>query len=403
MAFYSPTENGKFSAPIHVTALLKLFFPNLDFRYYEVKLLGADNIAQIGWADLAFEPHSSAGEGVGDDLHSWAYDGNRVLRWYKACSETWGERWNPDSIVGCLADLDTGTLKFTLDGKDMGVCYANISFVGGLRPAMTASLPWASEFNFGIKGHDSFWLTPPAGYRGIGELINLHNSKMELTAVLNASSAGDEDDDQAALLSKSQAIKPVHKLSKLRPFIKSGLADATVESEKVVKAHFNYPTVIADRCSIVKPSKYYFEVKIVTVQKQPQRPNAVAVGIIDKAFDGRSNSGIGVGDCQHSWAFDDLGRVSVAGKWSEEKEKSFKAGDVIGVAINKEETSCSVTFYVNGQEKAKIESINVSYAAVPAVSLVGNCTVDLNFGATDFAQDVPEGHAPLNAWLSDRK
>jgi hypothetical protein len=489
--------------PVKRLIFLKFLF---FFRYYEVKLLGVDNVAQIGWADLSFEPHSSSGEGVGDDLHSWyvwffpppppcpcllslspslllstrpsllppssplflssdsfpffpyllsppsflpqkvslvfvlrstfpfslsliprsllssspspllssplpssfsfpfhrAYDGNRVLRWYKAVSETWGERWTPDSVVGCLADLDTGTLQFSLDGRPMGVCYSNIAFVGGLRPAMTASLPWASEFNFGDKGVESFWYPPPEGYRPIGELISLHQTKTDLASLLAATVGGDEDSPSS--LSRSQAIKPLSKVDHIIVGIKSGLGDAYIEEKTTAVANFNYPTVIADRCLIRNPGKFYFEAELVTLQRQPQRPNSVAVGLVDKAFDGRSSSGKGVGDCTHSWAVDDLGRISEAGVWSSSKSgKFFKTGDVLGVAIDKGEETSAFYVYVGGVEVAKVEGIRTSHAAVPALSLVGGCKVSLNFGGKDFEGKIPEGYEPLNSWLQEQK
>jgi hypothetical protein len=33
---------------------------------------------QLGWATPSFEPDAVEGDGVGDDMNSWAYDGNRV-------------------------------------------------------------------------------------------------------------------------------------------------------------------------------------------------------------------------------------------------------------------------------------------------------------------------------------
>lgn len=288
----------------------------------------------------------------------------------------------------------------------MGVCYSNIAFVGGLRPAMTASLPWASEFNFGDKGVESFWYLPPRGYRAIGELINLHKSKIDLTSLLSAAAVpedGDDEDGNVNPLSRSLAIRPVHKIKTLQLAIRSGLADVRIEDKTSATASFNYPTVIADRCSIQKPAKYYFELTVKSLAKQPLRPNSIAVGLVDKAFNGRSNEGVGVGDCQHSWALDDTGRVSVAGKWSAQKVKKFKVGDTIGVAIEKTEDAYALTFYVNSEEAEQIGDIRVSHSAIPAVSLVGGCTVDINFGAEGFKEKVPEGYSSLDTWLQDRK
>jgi len=51
------------------------------FWFFEVTLL-TEGLMQIGWADGRFTPESESGDGVGDDHHSWAYDGYRQLRWH---------------------------------------------------------------------------------------------------------------------------------------------------------------------------------------------------------------------------------------------------------------------------------------------------------------------------------
>ena len=48
--------------------------------YYEVELVEA-GIGQIGFADMAFVGASDDGHGVGDDIHSWAYDGQVRCLW----------------------------------------------------------------------------------------------------------------------------------------------------------------------------------------------------------------------------------------------------------------------------------------------------------------------------------
>lgn len=55
--------------------------------YYEVTLKG-DGLAQIGWCQMhtSFNNH----HGVGDDRHSYAYDGNRVKKW-NGKNEAYGE------------------------------------------------------------------------------------------------------------------------------------------------------------------------------------------------------------------------------------------------------------------------------------------------------------------------
>jgi hypothetical protein len=69
-----------------------------------------------GWADGAFVGASERGEGVGDDVHSWAYDGWRQLRW-NGSSSSWGSRWKRNQTVCCAVDMDARRMWFALDGE----------------------------------------------------------------------------------------------------------------------------------------------------------------------------------------------------------------------------------------------------------------------------------------------
>ena len=72
--------------------------------------------AQIGWGDLLFVGSSYNGVGVGDDKNSWAYDGRRLLAWFKG-SKSWGAAWKPGDVIGIAADVDAGRLRFSLNGS----------------------------------------------------------------------------------------------------------------------------------------------------------------------------------------------------------------------------------------------------------------------------------------------
>jgi hypothetical protein len=118
--------------------------------YYEVTI-GNGSLAapQFGWCDERFNPPD--GHGVGDDLHSWGVDGDRVTAWGCGGSTDFGKAWKPGDVVGFMADLDSRTLSFSLNGSSeapMGVAFTDIEFRGSLFPAVTASSCDAT-FNFG--------------------------------------------------------------------------------------------------------------------------------------------------------------------------------------------------------------------------------------------------------------
>ena len=101
--------------------------------YYEVELL-SDGLMQLGWADSYFCPKSGpiptpssssssepaaadgvdgadGSDGVGDDTHSWAFDGYRQQRWHKGQGSAYGPQtgsiWKAGDVIGCFLRLPT--------------------------------------------------------------------------------------------------------------------------------------------------------------------------------------------------------------------------------------------------------------------------------------------------------
>lgn len=122
-----------------------------------------------------------AGNGVGDDENSWAYDGSRQQKWHGG-SEYYGQYWSSGKlipstlfcfsllffefvlsflylfllipllkgdIIGCAVDLDNKKMNFFRNGSDMGVAYEGFNFGDGLSPAASFSNGQSMTFNFG--------------------------------------------------------------------------------------------------------------------------------------------------------------------------------------------------------------------------------------------------------------
>jgi hypothetical protein len=106
--------------------------------WYEATVIKPGECPQIGWADDASK--ASAGNGVGDDAHSWGVDGDRVKVWHGGEGAVYGSAWKAGDVVGFAVDLDAGTISFSLNGSwepPMGQAFAGIAVQGGLRPAFT--------------------------------------------------------------------------------------------------------------------------------------------------------------------------------------------------------------------------------------------------------------------------
>ena len=152
--------------------------------YYEITLETA-GCMQFGWADLSYEGGAEHGEGVGDDAHSWAYDGWRKLKWNHVSAE-WGAKWAIHDVVGCLLDMDNRKMAFTLNGFgseiDMGLAFEDFTFFGGVYPCVSFNRQEKMRFNF---GHHSF-KHPPIGYTPFAQHVQdcLDSNILKLQALL---------------------------------------------------------------------------------------------------------------------------------------------------------------------------------------------------------------------------
>eukprot|EP01084_Bolivina_argentea_P028110 52273_1 len=109
--------------------------------YYEA-LLHTAGCMQIGFASSGFECNAqqqSGATGIGDDEHSWAYDGYRQKRWNAIVnlldSQSYGAKWKSGDVVGCSIDIGWGTITFYLNGKNLGTAFKSIQFNGNVYPA----------------------------------------------------------------------------------------------------------------------------------------------------------------------------------------------------------------------------------------------------------------------------
>jgi hypothetical protein len=90
--------------------------------YYEV-VITSPGIKQIGWCTEKINPDPRR-NGVGDDVFSWAYDGNRLKKWHVASGKYGGPKtWKNGDVVGVLLDMDQRVMSFTLNDNDLGKAF----------------------------------------------------------------------------------------------------------------------------------------------------------------------------------------------------------------------------------------------------------------------------------------
>ncbi|CEG74833.1 hypothetical protein RMATCC62417_09971 [Rhizopus microsporus] len=121
---------------------------------YEV-ILESSGLMQIGWVSDHFEFDPEGGKGVGDDVHSFGYDGSRAKKWHGKYSNmrttSYGLIWKEGDVVTCAIDMDEGEIRYYLNGIDMGVAFFGISinrYFSCNKPTMQISI---RRFNRSIK------------------------------------------------------------------------------------------------------------------------------------------------------------------------------------------------------------------------------------------------------------
>jgi hypothetical protein len=218
--------------------------------YYECELR-SNGVMQVGWADHLFTSKEED-DGVGDDAHSWAYDGCRQRCWTNGESSEYGLSWQAGDVVGCLLDLDNnqdsskeggggggggerGTLSFTLNGEAMPVAFSGVAAAltsepsppaaAGAGAASSSSSPSSSSSSATTAAADGGGGFYPAVAVEDGEVLVLKVNRRDMRfgppqgfkAVGEAMACppGEEDDQEEkegrALMADEAAVDPVEK------------------------------------------------------------------------------------------------------------------------------------------------------------------------------------------------
>lgn len=201
---------GTFTMPGLMVSEGKWYF---EYEYFG----GSSDYVQIGVADTSFEPAGSY-DGVGDDAHSWGFDGGRRCLWHDG-SKDWGRKHNNGSIYQICLDLDAKIIRFGLDGSydQMGDAYTGITFKDGLFPAAT---PARQYLRVRIGGQHGLPLKhgPPAGYKALGERAAMPGQ----AAVAASLQAHTEDGDPLAALKSARATVIAQAAASAKPALAMG-------------------------------------------------------------------------------------------------------------------------------------------------------------------------------------
>ena len=134
--------------------------------YYEIEVKVMGSLTQFGWATSNFACASVySSKGVGNDDHSWGFDGNRVQLWgnNQSVKEVkFGSALKVGDILGLAIDLELKTISFSLNG-DFSSPFG-VAFVGIKLPRAASVFPAISShsgvYNFNF-GEQPFTGNPP--------------------------------------------------------------------------------------------------------------------------------------------------------------------------------------------------------------------------------------------------
>ncbi|XP_028331499.1 ryanodine receptor 2 isoform X4 [Gouania willdenowi] len=143
---------------------------------------------RVGWANTSgYAPYPSGGEGwggngVGDDLYSYGFDG---LQLWSGCIARTVSSPNPhllrsEDVVSCCLDLGVPSISFRINGQPVQGMFENFNSEGLFFPVASFSAGVKVRFLLGGR-HGEFKFLPPLGYAPCYEAV-LPREKLKLEA-----------------------------------------------------------------------------------------------------------------------------------------------------------------------------------------------------------------------------
>ncbi|XP_020570403.2 ryanodine receptor 3 isoform X4 [Oryzias latipes] len=144
---------------------------------------------RVGWANTkGYAPYPGGGEGwggngVGDDLYSYSFDGLHLWsgRIPRAVASINQHQLNSDDVVSCCLDLGAPSMSFRINGQPVQGMFEDFNTDGFFFPVVSFSAGVKVRFLLGGR-HGDFKFLPPAGYSPCYEAL-LPKEKMRVEPV----------------------------------------------------------------------------------------------------------------------------------------------------------------------------------------------------------------------------
>uniref|UniRef100_A0A8C3VGZ6 Ryanodine receptor 3 n=1 Tax=Catharus ustulatus TaxID=91951 RepID=A0A8C3VGZ6_CATUS len=144
---------------------------------------------RVGWASTSgYAPYPGGGEGwggngVGDDLYSFGFDGLHLWsgEYIVTVASVNQHLLASDDVISCCLDLGVPSISFRINGQPVQGMFENFSTEGFFFPVVSLSAGVKVRFLLGGR-HGEFKFLPPAGYAPCYEAL-LPKEKMKLEPV----------------------------------------------------------------------------------------------------------------------------------------------------------------------------------------------------------------------------
>ncbi|XP_052001465.1 LOW QUALITY PROTEIN: ryanodine receptor 3 [Xyrauchen texanus] len=152
-------------------------------------MTGEPSHLRVGWASTkGYAPYPGGGEGwggngVGDDLYSYGFDGlhlwsGRIPRTVASVKQ---HMLMSDDVVSCCMDLNAPSISFRINGQPVQGMFENFNIDGLFFPVVSFSAGVKVRFLLGGR-HGDFKFLPPSGYAPCYEAL-LPKEKMRVEPV----------------------------------------------------------------------------------------------------------------------------------------------------------------------------------------------------------------------------
>ncbi|KAG2467378.1 RYR2 protein, partial [Polypterus senegalus] len=162
------------------SAQYRKWYYELIVDHIESFVMAESTHLRVGWASAdGYFPYPGGGEGwggngVGDDLYSYGFDGC-IARSVNSPNQ---HLLRDDDVVSCCLDLSAPSISFRINGQPVQGMFENFNAEGFFFPAVSFSAGVKARFLLGGR-HGEFKFLPPPGYAPCFEAL-LPREKMRL-------------------------------------------------------------------------------------------------------------------------------------------------------------------------------------------------------------------------------